>query len=252
MRENRMNRAWSTIVAARFPGTTVLRYGLQRLGALSLSVVMASGCATTSLTPMIRAVDTLTRPDRVLVYDFAVTPNSLETNYALDPQAAGGKGSQAQTEEDIQVGKVFAKALTQSLVEELRNRGIDAYRASAAAPPGENTASIKGRFLRTSQKDRSTLVGFGLGGSQIRIDVQFYQGTGANLRLVARDEIDTPSNLKSELSGPTAAASGRAGGTAAIVNPAVLATVETDAQRAAQAVAERVAGYYRQRRWSQS
>ena len=226
----------------------VMRRTVRRFAAVTLSVLLAAGCATTTLTPTIRAGDTLAKPDRLLVYDFAVSANELEAKYGLDPQASGGVGSEAQTAEDIQVGKIFAKALSDSLLEELRSRGIDAFRGSDAAPPKENTVSIRGRFLRISQRDGSTLVGFGLKGGRVRIDVQFYQGTGLTLSLVAKGEVDTRINLKPGMTTMLTAATG-AGGSGAVANQAVTETIQSDAKRTAQAVAERVTNYYREREW---
>ena len=161
------------------------RRNLQAITTLWLAALILAGCAETTVTPSIRAAEGLPQPDRMLVYDFSVTPSDLEVKEGLDPQAAGGTGSEAQSEEDIRTGKAFAKSLTDSLLEELRRGGIDAYRASESGAPGMNTASIQGRFLRTSQKDGSTLVGFGLDGGEVRARIQFFQGTGYNLRLVS-------------------------------------------------------------------
>ena len=155
----------------------------------------------------------------------------MEVIGALDSQAAGGTGAEAQSEGEIRTGKAFAKALTDSLVEELRRGGIDAYRASESGSPGLNTASIKGRFLRTSQKDGSTLVGFGLGGGEVRARIQIFQGTGYNLRLVSELDITTPSNLK-----PTTGAT-------------LDAAIATEAKKTAEQVANRIAEYYRRQGW---
>jgi hypothetical protein len=173
------------------------------------------------VTPTIRAAEGLPAPDRMLVYDFSVTPSDLEVKESLDPQAAGGTGSEAQSEEDIRTGKAFAKSLTDSLLEELRRGGIDAYRASESGSPGLNTASIQGRFLRTSQKDGSTLVGFGRGGGEVRARMQIFQGTGYNLRLVAEADITTPLD----------------------------AAITTDAKKTAVQVANRIVEYYRREGW---
>ena len=208
------------------------RRNLRSVAELWLAGLLLAGCGAAAVTPTFRTTDGLARPDRLLVYDFAVTPDELEIKGGLDPQASGGIGTEAQTREDIQVGQPFAKALTDSLVQELRNRGIEAQRATAAAPPGPNTASIKGRFLRTSQRGGSTLVGFGLSDGRVRARIQIFQGTGLSLGLVAEAETATPSSLKPG-SGPM-----------------VGATVEADAKRAATEIAERVADYYKRQGWT--
>ena len=193
------------------------------------TALLFAGCGATTVTPTFRPADTLARPDRVLVYDFAVVPDELEKG---DRDArASGTGSEAQTQEDIQVGKAFAKALTENLLQELGHRGIGAHRASEAAPPGPNTASIRGRFLRSRLKDRSTLVGFGVRDGQVRTHIQIFQGTGFNLRLVAEAESTTQSNLKPGL------------------DPMLDSHVEADAKRTAAQVADRMADYYKRQGW---
>ena len=204
------------------------RRNLQAITTLWLAALLLAGCAETTVTPTVRAAEGLSLPDRLLVYDLAVSPSELEVIGGLDPQAAGGTGAEAQSEEDIRTGKAFTKSLTASLVEELRRGGIDAYRASESGAPGLNTASIRGRFLRTSQKDDSTLVGFGLGGD-VLARIQIFQGTGYNLRLVAELDITTPSNLKP---GST-----------------LDAAIATDAKTMAEQVANRIVEYYRRQGW---
>ncbi len=197
-----------------------------------IGAVILIGCEAPTVTPLVRAGDTLTKPDRVLIYDFAVTPGEVDLDRGLGPQVLRSAASEAQTDEEIQVGKAVARALTDSLVRELRGRGINAYRATETSPPGEDTASIKGRFLRIDQKDRSmrTLVGFGLGGGQVRTHIWIFQGTGLSLRLVAEGETSTQSNLKPGI-------------------VPVPAAIEADAGRTAKEVADRIADYCKRRGW---
>jgi hypothetical protein len=198
---------------------------------LWFATLLFAGCSTATVTPTFRPVDTLPRPDRVLVYDFAVVPDESSIKGGPDASALGGAGADAQTKEDIEVGQDFARALAENLLRELRHRGIDGDRADAVPAPGPNTAWIRGRFLRTRQSGRSTLVGFGVRDGQVRTHIQIFQGTGINLRLVADAESTIESNLKPGL-GPTTAA-----------------TVEADAKRAAAQVAERIMDYYKRQGW---
>jgi hypothetical protein len=198
---------------------------------LWFATFLFAGCSAATVTPTFRPGDTLARPDRVLVYDFAVVPDELTIKGGPDARALGGAGADAQTKEDIEIGHDFARALAENLLRELRHRGIDSDRADAAPPPGPNTASIRGRFLRTRQSDRSTLVGFGLRDGKVRTHIQIFQGTGFNLRLVAEAQSTIESNLKPGL-GPTTAA-----------------IVEADAKRTAAQVAERIEDYYKRQGW---
>jgi hypothetical protein len=187
-----------------------------------LALFLLAGCTETTMTPTFRATRGLPQPDRVLVFDFAVTPEEAGVE-----RRSGGP---VQTEEDVRVGKALARAVSANIVSELRSRGIEAARAADSTPPGETTASIRGRFLRTDSTDSSAnAAGFTLRGGQLRTQVQLLQGTGLKLQLVGEGETVTSSGLK-----PGAAAD---------------ATLDADAKRTAQVVAERIAGYYRQEGW---
>jgi hypothetical protein len=187
-----------------------------------LAAFLLAGCAETTMTPTFRATRGLSRPDRVLVFDFAVTPE--------EAGAERRSGVAPQTEEDVRVGKALARALTANLVAQLRSRGIDAERAGDGATPGDLTASIRGRFLRgDGSGSGSNTVGFALRGGQVRTRVQLFQGTGLKMQLVGEGETSTPSGLKPGATGD--------------------ATVDADAKRTAQVLTERIAGYYRQEGW---
>ncbi len=199
-----------------------LRFCAKPVIKFCLAAFLLASCAETTMTPTFRATKGLSRPDRVLVFDFAVTPE--------EAGAERRSGAVVQTEEDVRVGKALARALSANLVSELRRRGIEADRAGESAAPGENTASIRGRFLPADGSDStSNLVGFTLRGGQVRTRVQLFQGTGLKLQLVGEGETVTPSGLKPGTAGDAA--------------------VDADAKRTAQVLAERIAGYYRQEGW---
>ncbi len=208
-----------------------LHRDLQPLVTLYLAGLLLASCGAATVTPVFPTSDTLARPDRVLVHDFAVTLEEPEIGVGVDSRTSGGAGSAGQTQDDIRAGKSFATALTDNLVTELRRRGIDAYRAIEAAPPAENTASIKGRFLRTSQKGENTLVGFDLGSGQVRTHMWILQGTELRLGVVAEGDTVTPIDLKP--------------GSGSMLSGAV----EAGAKQTAAQVAERIVDYYKRRGW---
>ena len=194
-----------------------------------LFLILFTGCATTTatVTPTVRAPAGLPRPDRVLVNDFEVANADSELSEDLVPPVARGTGGAARTEEEMRAGRAAAKVLTDSLIQELRSRGIEAQRASEAAPPELNTLSIRGRFL-WRDKDAGTM----------RARIWYYQGSGVNSRLVAQVDADIPSDSK--------------GAAAVIGSSAYTAAQEVDARRMARELAERVARYYREQGWIKS
>jgi len=195
---------------------------LRSFPALWPAVLLLAGCGGTHLTPTFPVSNNLLRPDRVVVSDFAVSPDGSEGIGAPD----------TQTPEDIRIGRMFAKALTDSLIEELRKRGITADREGKPVSLKPDTASIKGRFLRA---DGSLLTGFNLGADRVRAQVQILQGTGLDLSVVSEGQISTPNNLRSGI--------GKSDDTA------IFPVVEADARTMANAIADRIADYYRRQGW---
>jgi hypothetical protein len=201
-----------------------LHRNLQSTAAFYLVALLLSGCATATVTPRFPATRGLPQPDRFVLHDFAVTPADINLDRSVGSKAE-------QTEEEIQVGRALAKALSKNLLSELRSRGINAYLASETSPPGETTASIRGQFMRVdpSKRTTQTVVGFGFSGGEVRTHVRVFQGTELKLSLVGEADTVMPSSLKP--------------GTPLAPN------VEADAKRIAKEVAERVVNYYRQEGW---
>jgi hypothetical protein len=234
----------------------------RRLNPLTVCIIgfiVIAGCASATGVPSRRASMDLPRPDRVLVYDFAVTPEQVALDRGIFPRVMRTVRSAPQTDEEIKVGEVVARALSDNLVSELRARGIDAHLASKSAPAGETTASIRGRFVHIDEGDQTmrTVIGFGFGGSQVRTHVQIYQGPESDARLVAEGDTVTQSGLKPGM-GPmvgVGAIAGRAGTAAAVsgattvVSETFFQTVEADAKRTAKEIADHITGYYKERGW---
>ena len=209
-----------------------------------LGVLLLSGCAKATVSATRPTAGNVARPDRVIVHDFAVTPRDVGLDRGLGPRAAREVSAGPQSE----------------LVQNLRDHGINAARAGEKGSPGPTTASVTGEFLRIDQGDRTlrTMVGFGLGGSELRTRIHIYQGAGRSARLVAEGETSTQSGLKPGIGVmlPLGAAAGTAAtaavvsGSTTIAGEAFFATVEADARRTAEAVAERIGDYYRRQGWA--
>ncbi len=192
-------------------------------------ITLVSACATADVTPTFQASDRLPRPDRLLVYDFAVTPGESDIAYGADTRTVGAR---TDLQPEMQLAKTFAAAVTKHAVEELRSRNIQAFAASEAAPPGENldTALIKGRFLRMSESDRTMITGFAIADGQVRTKIQVWQGSGLQATVVAEAETSTATSLRP--------------GTANTP-----ATIDADAKRTAAQIADRIVDYYNRRGW---
>jgi hypothetical protein len=187
-----------------------------------------SGCATETVKPTFPTASGLKRPDRVLVYEFAVTQADLTPGGIV---GSGLNQPAPQTEEDIRVGRALAKTLSENLVAALRRRDIKAFSANDATPPAEDTALIRGRFESPGRGEEAA-IGFSLREKELRTRIQVLQGGGLDVRVVAESQYTMPSSLRPGMSSND------------IVN-----AVSNDANRAAQALAARVADYYRSQGW---
>ncbi|MGH7931456.1 MAG: hypothetical protein ACREQV_27125, partial [Candidatus Binatia bacterium] len=144
---------------------------------------------------------------------------------------SGLERSAAQNEEDIRVGRTLAKALSENLVTELNRRDIEASAAAEALRPGADTASIRGQFHSTAPNQRGG-AGFTLMAKELRTRIQILQGNEHNLRLVAESEYTMQSSLRPGLP-----------------HDSIAKAVSADASRAATALADRIADYYRKQGW---
>ena len=190
-----------------------------------LYVLSVAGCTTFRIEPTVRPLAGLPKPDRLVVHDFEVTPANAERNWDIVPQILQTPGAADQTKKELSIGVTSVKTFVDSLIQELRSRGIGVERASEADPPEINTFSVRGRFLWIRQAHQG-----------MRARVWFYQGTGSNLRLVAESDAVIRRDLQF--------------GSAA--REATVVTEEADARLIARVLAERIAGYYREQGWPTS
>src|SRR5439155_1015596 len=135
----------AALVARRWPEypTRVIppsRYLWQLMVLCTLGAL--AGCASTKVQPsvMIPASDTLPRPTRIAVYDFAVAAHDVSPNNAPLSRLRRVLGG-SQSEEELKVGRSVAGALSVELVKALKDLDLPIERASAAAvADGKRTA----------------------------------------------------------------------------------------------------------------
>ena len=165
------------------------------MGIAFLIIGMASACASTD----VREVSTdisgpLPRPDRVLVYDFAVSPEEVRLDRGLSARAAAAAKGTSRTEQEITTGRKVASALSEHLVKEIRKLGLDAERAAGPVQQENNDLAIGGHFLSIDEGNRTERVVIGLGAG--RTDVQAEVLVHQNGLLVEQLETDAKSGLK--------------------------------------------------------
>ena len=115
----------------------------------------------------------LAKPDRILVYDFAVSPDEVKLDTGLSADLMRKyeehKGS-SRTAEDVKVGHKVADALAEELVKKIRSFGLMSERGFGLPYDKEKDLMIKGQLLSIDEGNRTERVVIGLGAG--RTDVQ--------------------------------------------------------------------------------
>ncbi len=219
-----------------------------------LILMILGGCATAKVDQTKKTTGPLPRPDMVIVNDFAVTSAEVKLDQGVVSKVMRDSDSRSVSEEENKVGHMVASKLSEFLVEELREVGIEATRASSQVRPSSTTLMLTGQFITIDEGNQTARVwvGFGMGGSELRTRIQAMQ----DVRLIAEAETVTKSSVKPGMLtslGIGAAASNVVpiviGGVTTGVSEAFLGIVEADAKRTAKEVAKKVEKAYQDRGW---
>jgi Domain of unknown function (DUF4410) len=122
------------------------------------------------------ATEQLPQPDRVLVYNFAVTPQEVQLD-AVGSAITSTLDGTADSAQEMQVGHAVANALAKRLVSEIQNMGLYAERASGPVPPTGTDVMILGQLVSIDQGNEAerVVIGLGAGRSQVEARVQVYE-----------------------------------------------------------------------------
>lgn len=218
------------------------------------ALALVAGCASTSVTQT-RQAGVLPEPDRVLVRDFALTLAQVDLDSGLGPTVWREAAGEVRGSEEQQIGRAAATALAEALTAKLVDAGVPAERSHGRVALTPRTLVIAGKFLTLDEGNQTmrVLVGFGAGASEVRTRTQAWMDG----QLVAEAEMTSKSGKK-----PGAAATLGAGAalgtvaTAAAVTAATtgaselfLTSVQADARRTGEEIAERILRAYRERGW---
>jgi len=223
------------------------------------SAVVAAGCAPTQVQSTYQREGLMPKPERVLVYDFSVSPADVQLDRGLSAELVQMTKGTPRTEQEIQLGQKAARVLSDALVERINAMGLPAQRVSGAPMNWANALLIEGQFLSIDEGNRTerAVIGLGMGRSDVEALVQVYQANGTQLERLEEFSTSAKSGYKpgaAETMGMGAAAGTLAvsaavtvGGT--IASEALGANVEADARRTAKDVAEQLQNYFARQGW---
>ena len=144
--------------------------------AFSFGLLALGACAPTTVESQqdYSGTAALPRPYRVIVYDFAVSPDEVTLDQGLPEKLVRSFQSASTTEQERLVGQQVAQAIAQTMVEEIINGGLSAELAQGSPPFPDNVILIKGQILSIDEGNRTTrtLVGLGVGRTHVEADAQ--------------------------------------------------------------------------------
>jgi hypothetical protein len=225
-------------------------------------LAIAFGCAPTNVQQEKMNVSQLPRPDRILVYDFAVSPDEVMLDKGLSADLMQKyeehKGS-TRTAEEIKVGHKVANVVAEELVNKIRSYGLMAERAFGLPQGKGNVLMVKGQFLTIDEGNRTerVAIGFGAGRTDVQANVQVYEmtpkgmqevdtlrGTAKSGRKPGMAEMMGVGAIAGHLLLSTAVSGGLSAGT-----EMTSATVEADGKRLAEDIAQDLAKFFVDQDW---
>jgi hypothetical protein len=226
--------------------------------------LITSGCGPASVQSTGGTVSMgLPRPERILVYDFAVTPDEVKLDQGISAEVtryvSEGGSLSALTADEIKVGHAVANAVAIELVQRLRRYGFVTERAIGWPTRTGSTLMVKGQIVSIDEGNRTerTLIGLGTGRTSVTANVQLHELTPQGMRTIDTLRADAKSGYK-----PGMAMMMGVGGLAGhLVTSAVVSsvttvgseiswdTVEADGKRLADNVAKSLGQFFVTQGW---
>lgn len=233
---------------------------LFRLVCLIALTLLAAGCAKTNVRTTEEVSYTgLPRPQRVLIYNFVVSPDDIKQNSSVFAKLGRGMNGGDQTAEQIQLAREVADALATELTVKVTNMGLYAIRADSNMTIPAGAILVTGEFTKIDEGNRlrRNMIGFGAGQSAVDATVKVLAPSSSGLNeIIGFDAHADSGNMPgAAVMGPAGAAAGA--GTAAVLATNAAATgvktYKSDSAHQAKEIADKIskelASYFAQQGW---
>ena len=221
-------------------------------GILCLIFFGLSGCAPTQVTLLSETTTQLPRPEKILVYNFAVSPDEVKLDRGISNQIEAYVKKTPRTAEEKAVGRGVADAVAKHLVEHIQSLGFIAERTTGSAPPTGNILEVEGQFISIDEGNRTerVVIGLGAGRTDVKTLVQIYDARAKNRIMAAQYQVDAKSGRKPGMAEMTAVGalaghavvSAVASGGLAGVSEMYSANVDADGKRTAEEIVTKALG----------
>jgi hypothetical protein len=207
----------------------------------AILTLLIAACASTDAEVTKQRSDTsrLPYPQAIYVYDFAVTPAEVSPGSTAAPRLAGAVDDPGRTPEREALEREIAAVLARRVVTELQALGLPATRWRGTPPKHANAYTLEGQFLTIDEGNalERMIVGFGVGGTEVRVLVQAYHVQDGRKTLLGEAEVSAESSKKPGLAATLpvgAAISGVATAAAVSTGVGVVSEVNTDVRKGAE------------------
>lgn len=214
------------------------------LALFAVMVLCACSSTDTDVTKKLSKKDRdLPRPSMILVYDFAVSTSELPAGAPAGLQGAVDDPNSNPERESLE--HQVAAIVAEDLVARLQDLDLPARRWHGPPPAGANIYTIEGQFVTIDEGSAVArmIIGFGVGGTELKTLVQAYAIEGSGKRLLAEATVDAESSSKPGIAATLpagAAVSGIAMAAAINTGVGVITEINTDVREGAEDTAEAI------------
>jgi hypothetical protein len=222
-----------------------------------------TGCARTDVQMSNEIANSgLPRPQQVLIYNFAVSPEEIKQNSSIFARLGRDLEGSSQTAEQIQLGREVADALATELTKDIAAMGLNPQRAIDNLPVAPDSVLVTGHFRNIDEGNRlrRNVIGLGMGQSSLDVEVRLLapSPTGYTELAVFEAHADSGDMPGAAVMGPAGAAAGA--GTAAVIGANVAvggaksyrSSSAQQARKIADKVSEQLSRYFAQQGWINS
>ncbi len=217
------------------------------------------GCAPSDVNTTFATTIQMPRPERVLIYDFAVSPDEVHLDRGVVGDVETYAKGEPRTTIERNVGHEVAKKLAQELAKKITAMGIPAQRAWGAPTSWGNFVVIEGQLLSIDQGNQAerVVIGLGAGRSDVEASAQLFAATPTGLHKLESFNTNMESGYMPGMAETMGA--GAIGGHLAVAAAAGVVThgigeklsadVDAEAKRTADALAKQLEPYFRSHGW---
>jgi hypothetical protein len=224
---------------------------------LTLAVVLAFGCARARVKNVEEARSRpLPRPPRVVVFDFYTGAADVGVDTSVGRRAT--RAVRLSVNPPDLLAQAVADSLASRMVADINALGLSAVRATGAAPPGVNDLVVEGQFVRIDEgsQTRRFVIGFGVGATELRTQVQLFQVTARGWEPIQQFET-VATGARFPGAGFFVAGGAVAGtvATSAMISSGVgvvrevRASIDADARRTSEQITRNLSELYAAQRW---